>query len=265
MAGYDERFFSESRHKDQSYCRIGLYRYSRQDGHENVCDVHITWPAPGRHNQALESRDRKTLTTIPHLGKVWFSGPNDTVRQIRRVERSRREIEEYDWHRDVSPELDVAEGGQGLVVSVGNWPQTLPKPYTYTPKVHVWLFGPLLLDNWHFGSLFFELTGPFRRDMVFRPFVLHGSTYSDGLAGFVHKYRQDPSLDKLTYEQAMDLRDQGKLPGSDYWERLVVDSYASRVKGVVPVPLAAPALRWEWTVEAYARNLTQLQAMKSSG
>ena len=54
-----------------------------------------------------------------------------------------------------------------LQLRLADWPQTKPKPFVYTNKVHVWLFGPLLLNVRPYGSLVFELTGPFVRDMVF--------------------------------------------------------------------------------------------------
>lgn len=265
MAEYDERKYAESRNKDTSYFRIGLYKYSRQYGHENFCDVHLTWPSPHRHNQNLESRDGRTLKTIPANWKAWYSGPNDSVLQIQRLGRSRREMEEYDFHHDVGRDLDIGEGGQGLVVSVGNWPQTKPKAFVYTNKVHVWLFGPLLLDDRPYGSLFFELTGPFVRDMRFRPLMLKGSRYHEGLKDFIPRYTVSPADAALTYEQAMERQQRGVFPSSDYYEDLVVRTYDDRVKGTYPATLSDATTRWEWTVESYTRNVTSYKAMRKSG
>ncbi len=268
---YDERVDGVGQlNKNTSYFRIGLYKYSREYGHENFCDVHMTWPTPSRRYPNLESRDGKKLTTLPATTlpanhKAWFSGPNDSILKINRLERTRREMEEYDRHRDVVHDLDITEGGQAYVVPVGNWPQTKQAVIVDSKKVHVWLFGPLLLDNQPYGSLFFELSGPFRRDMVFRPLLLRASRYHEGKKAFIAPFKADPADAGLTSEQSEEryLREGGS--SADYWNNLVVDTYNHRVKGTNPVHLSPDAKRWEWTVESYARNVTGLKAMRRSG
>lgn len=265
MIKYDERNFGEKLNNNTSYFRIGIYKKSRQFGHENICDVHFTWPAPYRRNENLESRNGKKLLTIPPTWKVWYSGPNDTIRQIPRPERIRDEIWNYDLNGVVPTNRDIGQGGQGMVISVGNWPQTKPHGWINTNKVHVWLFGPLLVENRPYGSLLFELTGPFVRDMVFRPLRLLGSHYSGSHSAMIPPYRNPPSWDGLTYEQMMERQQRGEFPPSDYWENLVVETYNARVNAAFSVPLSDSATQWEWTVEGYSRNTTSYKAYRISG
>jgi hypothetical protein len=235
----DDRNTCEYRNKWNSYERIALYRLSPADGYENFCDIHVTW-----YTQAPDGRKLRS----PFMGyKAWYSGPMESVSQIKTLERSALEKDEYARYKNVSPDLDIDAGGHALVVesfkTEGGSPKLQQHFTDFKGKAkdaaYIWLFGPLLFYNSSYGSLYLELSGKFDAGKGFQPLKISGSSYADGLAQF---YPPDPF--------------QG-----DYTEFLK-QTYEHRVQATHPVP-TPPSTKWLWTIESYVRNKTRCEVIRS--
>ena len=130
----------DKRYDWYAYVRIGIYFVLKNSQRYNLCDVHIG-EVPGE------------LFT-----KGIYSGPKDSVRDIRRLGRTAQEIQKYDddfIHTPpgqvgvgVSSFLDVREGGVAQPVFRRG-----------TKKLDIWLFGPVQFSGQPYGSLVVELDG----------------------------------------------------------------------------------------------------------
>jgi hypothetical protein len=235
---------AESRNKEWGYLRIGVYVFTRTFGHENICDIHVQFPRSPKY-PGLNTNPR-SVKALGMLGRAYFSGPNSSIYDIQNPMRSLRESRNYEEFKDVDADRDLEHGGNAIILEAGNYPHTKPgKGYTNTSKFHIWILGPLLLLDRPYGSLFFELQGPFRRDRAFRPFVLRSSSYSEGELNFLPNH--------------------STIPPDMQRDDFVVEAYNGRLKAAPPVSLPPGALRWEWTVEAVAANLTGAQTVRMSG
>jgi len=240
---YQEHRVAESLNKEWGYVRIGLYVLSRKFGHENISDIHLIFPRDPKYPG--HNKDPRSVKSLGMLARAYFTGPNSSIYDLQSPKRSLREMRNYEDYREVDSDREMEQGGQALVFEAGNYPHTRPKAFVPSNKFHVWILGPLLLNDRPYGSLLLELTGPLRRDRVFRKIVLHSSTYSEGAANFIPGYTT----------RAPDMQ----------WEDYVVETYTRRLQGVTPVSLPPGALRWEWTVETVSANVTAARAIKMSG
>lgn len=234
---------AESRNKEWGYLRIGLNVFTSKFGHENISDVHFVFPRSPKYPG--HNTNPRSVKALGILTKAYFTGPNTSIYDLQSPTRSLREQRNFADFRDVEPGREMEEGGNAIVFEAGNYPHTKPHAYTPTGKFHVWLFGPLTLNNGAYGSLFFELNGPFQRNGLYRPLVLQSSSYSEGWSKFIPDY----------VTRAPDMS----------WEDYVVEAYNKRLQSVTPVPLPTGAMRWEWNVEVVGANMTAAKAIKMSG
>jgi hypothetical protein len=224
-SGKNEVRLQGTRRKENSYERIGLYLNSPTFGHENFADVHLRW------NTQVDG-PKNTRNYFADFVDAWFAGPLSSVRQITVLQRSHLDIDEYARYRSVSPDLDIENGGNALVVETGNFVGLeIAKRFTGQPA-HIWLFGPLNYLNYQYGSLFVTLTGNFAPGHGFQHLVVRGSSYAEGAEAF-----PIPRDGLTTAEQT-------------------AAAYANRVDGTFSIPLPTKARRWEWKIEAYRRHLT---------
>jgi hypothetical protein len=237
---FDDRYTCEKRNKEKSYERIGLYVHTPADGYENFCDVHVTWN--------MQDPNPKKMT-MPFTGyKAWYSGPMESVSQIKTLERSQLDKDEYARYKNVSPDLDIDAGGHALVVEAYKTGPGSPKlqhfsdfklkPLVQKEPAYIWLFGPLLLNNDAYGSLYVELTGSFQAGKGFQPLKIHGSSYADGIANFYPAYA-------------------GQADYTDF----VRQTYEQRVQATHPARLPTNG-KWLWKIESFARNKTGCQVIR---
>ncbi len=227
-SGRNEVRLQEMLQKTNSYERIGLYLNTPEFGHENFADVHLRW-----YTQVDGPRNKRS--NLPEFVDAWYAGPLSSVGQIRVLQRSRLDVDEYMRYRSVSPDLDIDSGGYALAVETGNFIGLEVSKRSTGRPVHIWLFGPLNFLNHQYGSLFLTLKGNFKPGHGFQQFDIRGSSYAEGPDAF--------PVPRDGYSTA---------------EKLAA-AYADRVDATFPVGLPPAARRWEWQIESYRRHLTGYQ------
>jgi hypothetical protein len=215
--------------KINSYERIGLSLNTPESGHDNFADVHLRWETQ------LTNRKGETVYNQPTFIGAWYSGPLESVAQIKVMRRSRLDVDEYARFRSVSPDLDIMSGGNAMVMENRNFLGLEVKKWFTEQAVHVWLFGPLSLENYPYGSLFLTLKGHFKPGRGFQKMEVRGSPFCEGIENFPRPH------DGYATAAAM------------------VEAYAHQVDATFPIPLPPKARGWEWKIEAYRRRLSMAQ------
>jgi len=231
----------DKRYDWNAYLRIGLYYVQKKGGHYNVCDIHLGGVPGELFMQGI------------------YSGPKDSSRDIRKLDRTADEIFRYDHGNGagVSSLLEIQEGGRAQPV------------YDDKGKVRdIWLFGPLLFAGAPYGSLVVELVG---LEMPTHKTEWHGIDKKTGkklAKGDPQRMRY-----KIKFPKSYGLKYMpAKIWGSTYSGgrhpkglKPVVDVLKNERPNVQPAILTSGMTRVEWRVEDFAGELTGCELYDRKG
>ena len=237
----------DNKYEWYAYTRIGLYYTTRSGKRINICDVHLGGLGP-------ES-----------MSGGFYTGPKNSPDQIKTFKRSEQEVFWGDHWDDGSDPDNLGLSGGGLAHALS------PKN---SNKLHLWLYGPIMLNRVPYGSLVAVLY-----DMEFpkrKPYKLiddQQRANSDSYKAesehnpfqiiFPRGYRSRHYRKCVLWGNMFYPGETQKLwgpPGSDLNKAL---KEAWKKKYFVPLP--KPVMKMAWKIEDCASGLTMAQLHNRRG